>query len=603
MADGNCLGLWATKQGHIVKNWKRRFFVCDSNRRLVTYWITEEAARANARNTAAFRGQIEVRSLERKEAKVTIVDRSGKIFFLSFADGDGVLDDAEKLESFLRVSPAAAPSPPAEARQPDASASTAIQNAEPMLDTANTALCGADPKLECQHCGNPFETTNAKFCTACGQQNKLSDSDQQQSTAASQHASLVEQEEPATGILMAEVRRHNSASDAWTVLDGKVYNITPYMSRHPGGRDQLLRGAGLDMSFMFREFHPWVSSSILDSFFVGDLQQPKKRHSPPGPDAELVALDPEEWRDFPLLAKEQLNKDSWRFTFGLPEGKTRVGLERVCEHLQIKTWINQREIVREYTPTSTPTQSAATGTIELVVKVYVKDPKNSRGAARAGNSRSKRGAVGKMGRYMASLTPGQDCIEMRGPFSSLALRSNGTSTSSTGGSGTVPMLCFGGNKYPIDRSMSGGGGAVASVGLIAAGSGITPMFPLLYSLLEEEQGLAVNVSLLYCCHSPDEIMLRPMIDGLVARHSAGATDTGSLGRLTVIYVVSEGGVDGDHMRQARLSQEMLAELMPPAAKEGPGGPCICFCGPPGFNSAVESGLHQLGHRPERMHQF
>ncbi|KAK0750353.1 hypothetical protein B0T18DRAFT_428312 [Schizothecium vesticola] len=44
--------------------------------------------------------------------------------------------------------------------------------------------------------------------------------------------------------------------DAWTVLGGRVYNITPYLPFHPGGEPELLRGAGRDGTKMFGEVHP-----------------------------------------------------------------------------------------------------------------------------------------------------------------------------------------------------------------------------------------------------------------------------------------------------------------------------------------------------------
>lgn len=34
-------------------------------------------------------------------------------------------------------------------------------------------------------------------------------------------------------------------------LGGKVYDITRYMMYHPGGRDELMRGAGMDATFLF----------------------------------------------------------------------------------------------------------------------------------------------------------------------------------------------------------------------------------------------------------------------------------------------------------------------------------------------------------------
>ena len=34
---------------------------------------------------------------------------------------------------------------------------------------------------------------------------------------------------------MDEVRKHQTEGEMWTVLNGRVYNISPYMKFHPGG--------------------------------------------------------------------------------------------------------------------------------------------------------------------------------------------------------------------------------------------------------------------------------------------------------------------------------------------------------------------------------
>lgn len=34
---------------------------------------------------------------------------------------------------------------------------------------------------------------------------------------------------------MDEVRKHKLEGEMWTVLKGRVYNISPYMKFHPGG--------------------------------------------------------------------------------------------------------------------------------------------------------------------------------------------------------------------------------------------------------------------------------------------------------------------------------------------------------------------------------
>ncbi|KAK9822881.1 hypothetical protein WJX74_000119 [Apatococcus lobatus] len=66
-------------------------------------------------------------------------------------------------------------------------------------------------------------------------------------------------------ISLAEVAQHKTADDAWTVLNGKVYNMTPYLPFHPGGKAQMMRGAGIDSSELFRKYHAWPSLAQANS--------------------------------------------------------------------------------------------------------------------------------------------------------------------------------------------------------------------------------------------------------------------------------------------------------------------------------------------------
>lgn len=66
---------------------------------------------------------------------------------------------------------------------------------------------------------------------------------------------------------------------------GRVYNITAYLPFHPGGVPELLRGAGMDATALFRQVHAWVNiESMLDKCFVGVLLPPEDgSDAGPGP--------------------------------------------------------------------------------------------------------------------------------------------------------------------------------------------------------------------------------------------------------------------------------------------------------------------------------
>lgn len=67
-----------------------------------------------------------------------------------------------------------------------------------------------------------------------------------------------------------ELRLHNKETDCWTVYNGKVYNVTPYLPYHPGGVSILMEGAGKDSTRLFNKYHAWVNcESIIGKCCVG----------------------------------------------------------------------------------------------------------------------------------------------------------------------------------------------------------------------------------------------------------------------------------------------------------------------------------------------
>jgi len=44
--------------------------------------------------------------------------------------------------------------------------------------------------------------------------------------------------------------------DAWTVLDNKVYNLTPFIAMHPGG-EKIFKAFGTDITHLWRKYKLW----------------------------------------------------------------------------------------------------------------------------------------------------------------------------------------------------------------------------------------------------------------------------------------------------------------------------------------------------------
>lgn len=74
-------------------------------------------------------------------------------------------------------------------------------------------------------------------------------------------------------ITVDEVKQHNKKDDIWIVIRGKVYNVTQYLTYHPGGSDILLQYAGCDGTELYDQIHSFVNIDVLlGNCSVGILQ-------------------------------------------------------------------------------------------------------------------------------------------------------------------------------------------------------------------------------------------------------------------------------------------------------------------------------------------
>jgi uncharacterized membrane protein len=72
---------------------------------------------------------------------------------------------------------------------------------------------------------------------------------------------------------MAEVRQHASRTSCWAAIDGKVYDLTSWIDRHPGGPDRILSLCGTDGTAAFTQQHGTQTrpNEMLASFYLGPL--------------------------------------------------------------------------------------------------------------------------------------------------------------------------------------------------------------------------------------------------------------------------------------------------------------------------------------------
>jgi cytochrome b involved in lipid metabolism len=73
---------------------------------------------------------------------------------------------------------------------------------------------------------------------------------------------------------MEEISKHNSRESCWSVIRGKVYDLTNFIYKHPGGADKILKICGKDGTDLFVKMHGGRKNpeEILKSFEIGVLK-------------------------------------------------------------------------------------------------------------------------------------------------------------------------------------------------------------------------------------------------------------------------------------------------------------------------------------------
>lgn len=70
----------------------------------------------------------------------------------------------------------------------------------------------------------------------------------------------------------SEVKKHTAKDDLWLLIDGKVYDVTPFLDLHPGGGQLIADVAGKDATSIFELTHGEglrYSLRLLNQFFIG----------------------------------------------------------------------------------------------------------------------------------------------------------------------------------------------------------------------------------------------------------------------------------------------------------------------------------------------
>lgn len=74
-----------------------------------------------------------------------------------------------------------------------------------------------------------------------------------------------------------ELTRHNSQKDCWMAIDGKVYDLTGYVPKHPAPPSVILQWCGKDATEAFDTKgygrpHSPAAKAMLGEYVIGELK-------------------------------------------------------------------------------------------------------------------------------------------------------------------------------------------------------------------------------------------------------------------------------------------------------------------------------------------
>lgn len=246
----------------------------------------------------------------------------------------------------------------------------------------------------------------------------------------------------------------------------------------------------------------------------------------PDPLLQRGFLDPQAFHPLPLIEKVLVAPNVYRLVFELPTPDTVLGLP-IGQHVAIKATVDGAAVQRSYTPVS---NNADKGVLELVIKVYPD------------------GLL--TGGYLARLAVGDEVL-FRGPKGAMTYRRG---------------LC-------------------RKIGMLAGGTGITPMYQLIRAICEDPRDTTA-VSLVYANRAEGDILLRAELEAFARRYPANLR----------LHYLLDNPPEGWAYGTGFVTKALMADKFPDPREEGVK---VMLCGPPGMVNAAKQGLTELGYEKPR----
>uniref|UniRef100_A0A8C6RKD7 NADH-cytochrome b5 reductase n=1 Tax=Nannospalax galili TaxID=1026970 RepID=A0A8C6RKD7_NANGA len=286
---------------------------------------------------------------------------------------------------------------------------------------------------------------------------------------------------------------------------------------------------------------------------------------------EFITLrDPAAKYPLPLIEKEQINHNTRRFRFELPSPNHVLGLP-VGNYVHLLAQIDDELVIRAYTPVSSDDDQ---GFVDLIIKIYFKNvhPRHPKG--------------GKMTQYLENMKIG-DTILFRGPTGHLFYHGSGCQIRAA----EVRSIFIFLGKLTIkqDKASKPEKKLVRHLGMIAGGTGITPMLQLIRHIIRNPSD-RTRMSLIFANQTEEDILVRKELEEIARTYFFQFNLWYTLDKPPAGWKYSSGFVTAN----------MIKEHLPPPGK----ATLILVCGPPPLiQTAAYPSLELLGYTKDMVFTY
>ncbi|KAK0388670.1 hypothetical protein NLU13_4913 [Sarocladium strictum] len=341
-----------------------------------------------------------------------------------------------------------------------------------------------------------------------------------------------------------ELEAHDNDTEPWFVVNGQVYDGTPFLEGHPGGAASIFGVAGQEATEEFMTIHSENAKAMMPEYHIGTLSGSLTEKEEPADPTRAVFLQSKSWVKATLETRDVVSHDSKIFTFKLDHEHQQIGLP-TGQHLlvRLRDPATREAIIRAYTPVSEVDDK---GKLRILIKIY-KDSGEQKG--------------GKMTQALDAIPLGH-FVEFKGPVGKFEYLSRG--------------LC----------RISGRDRHVRRFHMICGGSGITPIFQVLRAVAQDAED-ATECNLLDGNRGEEDILLRSELDQLSSAAS---------GRCTLLHTLTQPGESWTGGR-GRIDQALLEKEV--GVRKGE-QEMVLVCGPEAMETSVKEILEKMGWGEEDM---